>query len=305
MSDLTSKPKHNDSGSFAVSHSQNRDSGRPKIDSAESTDAQFKALLKQARTNPTEAAVTVKSQIGRSRADHDQVALIGSVVAYEAALALKASPDEWKAFAESPLWSDFKGHKPKADEPEEEYLRWMMVFVHEAKDEQGKDRANVYRGALQAKFKEDAEAETLIAFVRNEGGINAAYRNALKKAKKPKVSDAPAEASHLESETEDDGDSKDSTNVEGESESTTESDVDLESADKALFSRIESRLKGMKGRRLKPMLLGVSPEILTKVTGRYVESGEVNIRCTLTRKPDGWVEMTCIKAWRSSSKSNP
>lgn len=305
MGERASEHKQHVGGEFRRVTQRNREEGRAEIESAESDDVDLRARLNQARKNPVEAVVAAKVNIGRSRAEHDGASLIESVVAYGAAGGLKASPDEWKAFAESPLWSDFKGHKPKADEPEEEYLRWVMVFVHEAKDEQGKDRANVYRGALQAKFNEDAEAETLIAFVRNEGGINAAYRNALKKAKKPKVSNEPAKASNLESETEDDGDSKDSTNVEGESESSTEGDIDLESADKALFSQIVSRLKGMKGRRLKPMLVGASPEILTKVTGRYVESGEVNIRCTLTRKPDGWVEMTCIKAWRSSSKSNP
>ncbi len=311
MSDRTSKSKRHCADEFRCITQRNHDEGPAKIDAAESL-AEFTTRFKLARENPTAAVKAEKLVIGRSRAEHDRASLMPSLVAFEAAGALKASREMWKTFANDSAWSEFKGHKPDPEKPDE-HLRWVMVFVHEAKDKRGKERANVYRGALEAKFEEGAKVETLLSLIKEAGGIDKAYREALrhKKSGSAAVSsknssaqrDNAADDSGRKDDKEEKIDPKDSTASAANSSSSSSSDSDSDPDDEALYTLLLRKAKKARKDGYKPLLVLHEPHDFAKVTERYVGTGEVHLRCDLVLGNDGWIEVTCKKAWRKSPKS--
>ena len=261
--------------------------------------------LEKVPDNPTMAANAARTLIGQSRAQLDDAKLFASVVGYKAAMQFKESREKWKQFAEDPVWSSFPGHKPKAQQPEDE-LRWMMIFIMDARDDRGKDRANVYRGALQAKFDEGVPPDALIAYVKRSGGIDAAYRQALELRRV--AADDDSDDSSSDSDNVEDGYDSDSSEEKDGEEDTVKS---RHPSDGALKSKKVSAAEAILIGKIRKIeqdgmiawIVGLPTTDVIKKARRYAQDGSVFFECHLTATADKWLDTTCARIRRGRPKS--
>lgn len=180
-----------------------------------------------------------------------------------------------------------------------------MIFVHHAIDKRGKERANVYRGALQMAFDRGVEAERLPSLIFQEGGIDKAYRTALKLKRSgkatPSEQDLPSSGKASDTKAEQGGAEEEQ--LSGSAELSSGADNRSLPFDGCTTSTLMRKMANIVHGGYEPMLVALQPHDLHKVIGRYVETGEVSLRCKLVRDDDdGWVEVTCMKAWRNHRK---